>query len=88
MFGSGLVGDRIYDLFDAEHGVTLSAKNAPFLLRYKVRFLDSTVRGGDLEPWLRVRMPDGQETLLSDRRWIEDVSRRCGGPVRLRARTK
>jgi hypothetical protein len=31
-------------------------------------------------------MPDGQETLLSDRRWIEDVSRRCGRPVRLRAR--
>ncbi len=51
-----------------------------------MRFLDSSVRGGDLEPWLRVKMPDGQETLLSDRRWIEDVSRRCGRPVRLRAR--
>jgi|KBSSwiStaDraftv2_1062776.scaffolds.fasta_scaffold02201_8 uncharacterized protein YcbX len=86
VFGSGLVGDRIYDLFDEEHGVALTAKNAPFLLRYKVRFLDHAVRGGDLEPWIRVKTPDGQETLLSDRRWIEDVSRRCGRPVRLRAR--
>lgn len=86
VFGSGLVGDRIYDLFDEEQGIALTARNTPFLLRYRVRYLDSMVRAGDLEPWIRVKLPDGTETLLSDRRWIEDVSRRCGRPVRLRAR--
>lgn len=84
--GSSLVGDRIYDLFDEGEGVALTAKNAPFLLRYRVRFLDSMVRGQDLEPWIRVKLPDGSEVELSDRRWIEDVSRRCGRPVRLRMR--
>jgi len=77
VFGSGLVGDRIYDLFDEENGVALSSRNAPFLLRYRVRYLDAMVRGADLEPWIRVKMPDGQETLLSDRRWIEDVRLRA-----------
>lgn len=86
VFGSGLVGDRIYDLFDEQDGVPLSARTVPFLLRYRVRFMDPMVRGGDLERWIRVKMPDGSETALSDRRWVDDVSRRCGRPVRLRAR--
>jgi uncharacterized protein len=86
IYGSGLVGDRIYDLFDEEQGVPLTARNAPFLLRYRVRYLDPMVRGGDLEPWIRVKTPDGNETSLSDRSWVEDVSRRCGRPVRLRPR--
>src|SRR5262249_19754064 len=84
VFGSGLVGDRIYDLFDEEQGVPLTSKNAPFLLRYRVRYLDPMVRGGDLEPWLRVRMPDGQETLLSDRRGIGEGSARRGRAPGLR----
>jgi uncharacterized protein YcbX len=84
--GSGLVGDRIYDLFDDEEGVPLTSRNAPFLLRYRVRYLDPMVRAGDLEPWIRVKTPEGEETALSDRKWVEDVSRRCGRPVRLRAR--
>jgi len=86
VFGSGLVGDRIYDLFDEGEGIPLTAKNAPFLLRYRVRYLDPMVRAGDLEPWIRVKTPDGSETMLSDRRWVEDVARRRGRPVRLRAR--
>ncbi|HEY3204160.1 MAG TPA: MOSC domain-containing protein [Thermoanaerobaculia bacterium] len=86
VFGAGLVGDRIYDVFDIEQGVALTVTSAPFLLRYKVRYLDSMVRGSDLEPWIRVKTPDGNEVPLADRSWIEDVSRRCNRPVRLRAR--
>lgn len=84
--GSGLVGDRFYDLFDEELGVPLTTENAPFLLRYRARFLDPMVKAGDLEPWIRVRTPEGVEAALNDRSWIEDISRRCGRPVRLRAR--
>jgi uncharacterized protein YcbX len=32
-------------------------------------------------------MPDGSETALTDRSWLEDVARRCGHPVSLRARS-
>ncbi len=85
--GSGLAGDRIYDLYDEQRGVFLNAANAPFLLRYRARFLDPLVRGDALEPWIRVKTPEGEEVPLSDRSWIESVSRRCGRPVRLRART-
>jgi uncharacterized protein YcbX len=88
VWGSGLAGDRIYDLFDEEQGVALTVENAPFLLRYRARYLDPMVRGGDLEPWIRVRMPGGVEVPLADRSWIEDVSRRCNRPIRLRPRTK
>jgi len=84
--GSGLAGDRIYDLFDEEQSVALTVANAPFLLRYRARYLDPMVRGGDLEPWIRVRIPGGAEVALSDRSWIEDLSRRCNRPVRLRPR--
>src|SRR4029450_7623644 len=80
--GSSIVGDRIYDLFDEGEGVALTAKNAPFLLRYRVRFLNRVVGGRAVEQWIRVKLPDGSETELSARRWIEDVSRRCGRPVR------
>lgn len=84
--GSGLAGDRIYDLFDEEQGVALSSITAPFLLRYRVRFLDPMVRGTDLAAWIRIRMPDGSERELSDPAWLEDIARRCGRPVCLRAR--
>jgi uncharacterized protein YcbX len=84
--GSGLVGDRIYDLFDEEQGVPLTAENAPFLLRYRARYLDPMVRAGDLEPWIRIRVPGGTEVALSDRSWIENISQRCNRPIRMRAR--
>ena len=82
--GPGLVGDRIYGLFDEEEGAPLTARNAPFLLRYRVRYLDSMVEGGDLEPWIRVKAPDGSETPLSDPRWVNGVAQRYGRPVSLR----
>jgi uncharacterized protein len=85
--GSGLAGDRIYDVFDEEDGVVLTAHDSPFLLRYRARFLDSMVRGADLAAWIRVRMPDGLEVPVTDRSWIEDVSRRSGKPVSLRPST-
>jgi len=84
--GSGLVGDRIYDVYDPALGALMIPTNAPFLLRYKARYLDPMVRGGDLEPWIRVRKPDGDEVPLSDPGWVEDLGRRCGRPVRLRPR--
>lgn len=84
--GSGLAGDRLYDLFDEEAGAAMTALNAPFLLRYRARYLDPMVRGEDLESWIRVRTPEGTESPLTDRSWVEDVSRRCGRPVRLRPR--
>jgi uncharacterized protein YcbX len=84
--GSGLVGDRVYDLYDERKGVLLHARSAPFLLRYRARYLDAMVRGGDLGPWIRVRKPDGIEVPLSDTEWVEEVSRRSGRPLRLRSR--
>jgi uncharacterized protein YcbX len=38
--GSGLAGDRVFDLYDEEPGAILEARTAPFLLRYRARFLD------------------------------------------------
>ena len=84
--GSGLVGDRVYDLYDEREGVLLHARSAPFLLRYKARYLDAMVRGTDLGPWIRVRKPDGVEVPLSDTEWVEEVSRRSGRALRLRPR--
>jgi MOSC domain-containing protein len=84
--GSGLAGDRIYDVYDETHGSLLGLTEAPFLVRYRARFLDSMVRGNDLSAWVRVETPDGAESALTDRSWLEDVARRCGHPVSLRSR--
>jgi len=82
--GRGLAGDRIYDVVDLETGAPLSELQTPSLLRYRVRYMDSHVRGSELEAWMRVRTPDGGDAALSDRSWLEDLSRRCGRPVKLR----
>jgi len=84
--GSGLAGDRIYDVFDEKQGALLNSADAPFLLRYHARFLDSMVRGTELSAWVRIMTPDGAETALTDRSWLEDVARRRGHPVSLRIR--
>jgi hypothetical protein len=83
--GSGLAGDRVYDVFDDADGAVLTAAGAPLLRRYRARFLDTMVRGTELSAWIRVRMPDGGEVALTDRSWLEDLSHRLGKPVRLRA---
>ncbi len=62
--GSGLAGDRIYDVFDETQGALLSSADAPFLLRYHARFLDSMVRGTELAAWVRIMTPDGAEAPL------------------------
>ena len=85
--GKGLAGDRIYDLVDAESGAPLSERQTPSLLRYRVRYVDSLVRGSDLEAWMRVRTPDGGETTLGDRAWLDDLALRCGRSVSLRRST-
>ena len=85
--GSGLAGDRIYDVFDEAQGSLLGLTDAPFLLRYRARFLDTMVRGTDLSAWVRVTTPDGADAPLTDRSWLEDVARRCGHPVSLRVRS-
>ena len=84
--GSGLAGDRVFDLYDESEGALLNARTAPFLLRFRARYLDPMVQGDDLGPWIRVRKPDGEEVPLSDPSWVDDVSRRCGRTVRLRPR--
>ncbi len=84
--GSGLVGDRIFDVYDLERGAPITPADAPFLLRYKARYIDAMVRGGDLALWIRVRKPDGEETQLSEPEWLEDLARRSGRSVRLLAR--
>ncbi|HTY41785.1 MAG TPA: MOSC domain-containing protein [Thermoanaerobaculia bacterium] len=84
--GSGLAGDRVFDLYDQSAAAILSAPANPFLLRYRARYLDPDVRGDDFGPWIRVRKPDGEEVALSDAAWVDDVSRRCGREVRLRPR--
>lgn len=84
--GSGLAGDRVFDLYDEEQGVLMNARTAPFLLRYRAHYLDALVGGDDFGPWIRVRRPDGEEVALSERQWVDDVSRQCGRSVRLRPR--
>jgi hypothetical protein len=84
--GSGLVGDRAYEVVDEEIGAPLSAAHAPLLLRYRARYLDTMVGAGNLEPWIRIQLPDGAESALGDRDWIDDLTRRLGRPVRLRPR--
>lgn len=84
--GSGLAGDRVFDLYDEQQGALMNARTAPFLVRYRARYLDAMVGGDDFGPWIRVRKPDGEEVGLSDREWVDDVSRRCGRSVRLRPR--
>ncbi len=85
--GSTLAGDRIYDLFDEADRILLSSRDAPFLLRYRARYMDALVRGPDLSAWIRVQMPDGAEVPLVDPAWIEDVARRRGKPMSLRVRS-
>ncbi len=84
--GSGLAGDRVFDLYDEGEGSLMNARAAPFLLRYRARYLDALVSGEDFGPWIRVRKPDGDEVPLSDPSWVDEVSRRRGRPVRLRPR--
>ncbi len=84
--GSTLAGDRIFDLYDEEDRDLLSSRDAPFLLRYRARYMDALVRGTNLAAWIRVRMPDGTEVPFDDSAWIDDVARRRGRPVSLRAR--
>ena len=76
------MGDRVYDLYDEREGVLLHARSAPFLLRYRARYLDAMVRGTDLGPWIRVKKPDGIEVPLSDTEWVEEVSRKSGRALR------
>ncbi|HEY1434141.1 MAG TPA: MOSC domain-containing protein [Thermoanaerobaculia bacterium] len=84
--GSGLAGDRVFDLYDESRGALMNAGTAPFLLRYRARYLDAMVSGVDFAPWIRVRKPDGEEVALSDPAWVDDVSRRCTRSLRLRPR--
>lgn len=81
--GKGLVGDRIYDLVDVETGARLTATQTPLILRYRCRYVDSLVRGNELDAWIRVRTPDGGEAALTERSWLDDLSRRCGRAVAL-----
>jgi len=84
--GAGIAGDRVFDLYDEAEGALMSARNYPFLLRYRARYLDPLVRGDDLGPWIRIRKPDGEEVTLSDVVWLNDLARRLGRAVRLRPR--
>jgi hypothetical protein len=84
--GAGLAGDRVFDLYDEQGGAILSAESAPVLLGYRAWYLDAMVAGDDLGPWIRVRMPGGEEVPLSDRAWLDDLARRRGRPVQLRPR--
>lgn len=84
--GSTLAGDRLYDVYDDEDRCPVSSRDVPFLLRYRARYMDAMVRGTELSDWIRVRMPGGAEVALADQAWIEDLARRRGRPMSVRAR--
>jgi len=84
---STLAGDRLYDLYDEADRSLVSSREAPVLLRYRARYLDALVRGVDLSAWIRVKMPGGVEVPLVDAAWIDDIARRRGKAMSLRART-
>jgi uncharacterized protein YcbX len=79
----GAVGDRAFELSDEQTGDALTWRSNPVLLSYSARFLEDLVVE-DLESLTRVRMPDGREVPLADPRWVGDVARRLGRPVRVR----
>lgn len=83
--GRGLLGDRVYDLYDEVSGHPLSASEAPLVMFYAARYVDDLVEE-NLDEWTRVRAPGGEESPIHDRRWIEDLGRMFGRTLALRRR--
>lgn len=79
------VGDRAYELVDADSGKPLEHVTTPWLFSYSVRFLEDLV-ARDLSVWTRVRTPEGREFALDDREWLDEVSDRLERRVALKPR--
>ena len=86
LLGSGgLIGDRVYDLCDAESGQPLTASLTPLLLLYRARYSEDLI-AHELERWMHVRTPAGKEYAMSDREWLAEIAHAIGRPVSLSAR--
>lgn len=73
----GLLGDRIWELRDADTGERIAPTAAPLLLFYGARYLDDLV-SEDLDSWMRVRDPAGAECPVADPRWLRELERVMG----------
>ncbi len=85
--GEGVVGDRLYDVCDAETGEPLTASTAPLLLRYAAHYPGDHVPQ-DLGAWTRMRSPSGKDFLISDAEAVAEIGERVGRPVCLRPRAR
>ncbi|MDQ2980191.1 MAG: MOSC domain-containing protein [Acidobacteriota bacterium] len=83
--GSGLVGDRTHDVCDAGTGAALTFRDAPLLLFYAARLADELLRE-DVDAWTRVRTPEGTESPLDARGWLEEAGTLLGRRICLRGR--
>lgn len=81
--GTGLLGDRVYDLCDAATGERLASREMPLALGYAARYTDELVEQ-DLDSWTRVRAPGGDDSAIGDPRWLADLGRALGRPLALR----
>ena len=83
--GSGLVGDRVYDICDAVSGAPIAVSQAPFLLFYCARYVDELLTE-NLDTWTRIRTPAGVERPIGDPGWLPELGALLGREISLEAR--
>lgn len=82
---TGLVGDHVWALVDAETGKLGNAKNPRkwgHLLKYRAEYVEEPVMGAELPP-LRITFPDGTAVLSTDPAVNDKLSASIGIEVRL-----
>lgn len=83
----GLVGDRVFEIRDAESGEPLAPAAFPRLLFYSARYLEELVVA-ELDIWGRLRTPEGLEYAIGDPQWLAEMSRIVGRPLLLSRRVQ
>ena len=82
----GLVGDRVYEVVNAETGAPLTAASSLELLSFSVRYFEDLVAAEDLDSWMRIRAPNGKEYGFGDAEAMGELARAAGQAVRLSRR--
>ncbi|HEY6052163.1 MAG TPA: hypothetical protein VIZ58_12990 [Thermoanaerobaculia bacterium] len=83
--GAGLVGDRAYDICDADGGAPIGFADAPLLLFYTARYVDELLTQ-NLDTWTRIRTPAGVERPIGDPGWLPELAAFLGRDLSLEAR--
>jgi hypothetical protein len=78
-----LVGDRIFELVDAETQEVLTIARHPELARWEARYSEPLLEK-DFATWARIRSPSGREYRLGDPAWLSEIAVSIGRAVHLR----